>query len=505
MFAANAALRLPLDPVSLSYVMALRGIRPRLPLEEFIYGEIGCGTAERLILLAACNPEGTFFGFDPDLDKLGKAAEKAEAFKVTNVTFAQASAPALKEAVDGGVIGAKCFDYLVYNEPGNAARENLASLHDCMTALLRDNGVFAYRYRSYDESQADTLLFQSLTRHILAEQPTGGEALAKDWRSLCALYLAAHPTEALAFDKAIGEGKGFDWLKSQVPADTKTSRTLQVGQGFAGRDFTLLGSATTTANYMELSTPEIAHAPLEARRSHPLYEAMKDLAMGAVERIDVWAREPLNRTDNLITLFGGFTFGTTESPERIARTVTFQGKSVSFMGPLYDSILSLASVMPVTMGDLVHHETLAGVDQATILSSIQLLVACGVLQPMRASFEAGVDMDNPKLVGSYNKSLSRETLDLQDYAFASAIIGRPLVFSGINSLILQALDKGGLNNIASLLSDELMRLSDHPYLRPLQLSEPSKAVEEALRQIETAFHQSMTRWFSLGIIHSENA
>src|SRR5262245_9435441 len=107
MFAVGSALRLPLDPVSLSYVMALRGTRPRLPNEPFAYGELGCGAAERLILFAACNPEGTFFGFDPDIALLCQAAETAEKLNLRNITFSQASVSDLKDALSKGVIGEK--------------------------------------------------------------------------------------------------------------------------------------------------------------------------------------------------------------------------------------------------------------------------------------------------------------------------------------------------------------------------------------------------------------
>jgi ubiquinone/menaquinone biosynthesis C-methylase UbiE len=504
MFAASASLRIPFDPVTLSYVLALRGVRPRLPNETFTYAELGCGSAERLMLLAACNPEGTFFGFDPSIELLNKAAATAEAYGITNLTFAQASARALKDAVDGGVIKGKSFDYLVFNEIGNPAAEDVAALNECARVLLGDNGIFAYRYRIYDEVNADELLFQSLTQQMLADPGNTSEDFAKEWRALCQLYFSAYPQQSDAFDAALRDGKGMNWLKEKAGSSTKPSKALSVAQAFSGRDMTFLGSGTITNNYMELSVPEAAHLALAARRQLPVYEALKDLAMHNVERIDIWGREPLQRLDNLVTLFGGFTFGATETPERIARTMTFQGKSISFVGPLYDSILSLATVMPVTIGDLVHHESLAGVDAVTILNTIQLLVACNVLQPMRSSFGGGIDMDNPKLVGTYNESLRKAQLDFQDYVFASTVVGRPITFSGMNALVLQALDKGGTSNIGMLLSDELIRLSQHPYLRPLNLNQPERAVDEAVRQIENVFHQSMVRWFSLGIINNQN-
>ncbi len=505
MFTGGSRLRLPLDPVSLSYVMALRGVRARLPGEPFAYGELNCGTAERLILLAACNPEGTFFGFDPDLNVLASAAELTEKLGLTNITFSEASVDALRQAVETGIIGKKCFDYLVYDSPGNPAQENVENLKIAVRDLLRDNGIFALRYRLYDSDDSARLLWEDLTGKFIAEQKSPSETLAAEWRQLSTLYLAARPELAGAFDQALAEGKGFSWLQAQVPAETGPSRTQAVSNSFSGRDFAFLGSANIAGNYMELCVPEAAHAALTARRLHPLYESIKDLAMQSPERIDLWAHEPLARSDNLVTLFGGFTFGTTEPPERIARTVVFQGRSFSFAGPLYDGILSLATVMPVTMGDLVHHENLQGIDPLTILNSVQLLVACGLLQPMRASFDGGVDMANPKLLGSYNQSLRESELDLKEYAFASSVTGRPIFFSGMNTLVLQALDQGGLEELGVLVGTQLIRLSQHPHLRPLNLGQPERALSEAVRQIETVFNQSYVRWFSLGILSTEKA
>lgn len=503
MFAASSVLRLPFDPITLSYVMALRGVKPRLPGEGFTYAELGCGTGERIVLFAACNPEGVFFGFDTSIDKLNIAAQAAEELGVKNITFSQASASDLKEAVDGGIIASKSFDYLIYNEPDNQQHEVVATLGELAKSLLRENGVFAYRYATYDAQNADELLFRSMTRHILAEQPDKGEVLAKEWRALCDSYFAKHPAKAQEFDKALAEGKGFQWLRTASEGDTSTSKTLQVSQIFSGRDLTYLGSANLPANYMELSAPEASHKALEAKRLHPLYESLKDLATGTTQRIDLWGREKLQRTDNLVSLFDAFTFGVTEPAEQVARTATFQGKTISFTGPLYDGVISMASIMPVTIGDLVHNDRLSEVDAVTILNTVQLLVACGILSPMRASFEGGIDLSNPKLVGSYNQSLRRINAEMQDYAFASTVTGRPVFFSGLGTLVIQNLDKGGMEGIASFMCDDLMRLSKHPFLQPLNLGNPQRAAEEAYNQIEIMFQQSMVRWFSLGVIDTQ--
>jgi hypothetical protein len=107
------------------------------------------------------------------------------------------------------------------------------------------------------------------------------------------------------------------------------------------------------------------------------------------------------------------------------------------------------------------------------------------------------------LVGSYNQSLRDTTIDLQDYAFASVVTGRPIFFSAMNTLVAKTLDQGGLQKIAMLMRDELMQRAQHPYLKPLGLDHPDKALEESLRQIENVFHQSMVRWFSLGLMRNQ--
>jgi hypothetical protein len=114
-------------------------------------------------------------------------------------------------------------------------------------------------------------------------------------------------------------------------------------------------------------------------------------------------------------------------------------------------------------------------------------------------------MSNPKLVGSYNQSLRRDFLDLGDYAFASSVAGRPIILPAVSTLVLQALDRGGMEGIAVSLAGELMRLAQHPALAPLNLADPQRALNESVQQIETAFHESMMRWFSLGLLRSEAA
>ena len=93
--------------------------------------------------------------------------------------------------------------------------------------------------------------------------------------------------------------------------------------------------------------------------------------------------------------------------------------------------------------------------------------------------------------------------EIQDYAFASVVTGRPVFFSGLSTLVIQNLDKGGMEGIAGFMCDDLLRLANHPHLQPLNLNNTQRAAEEAYNQIEIVFQQSMVRWFSLGVIDTQ--
>src|SRR5580698_10388743 len=78
---------LDFSPAPLSYVAALRGIRPRLPGDRFMYAEVISSDPARLICLAASNPEGQFYGLITSAADKAKAEKLAQMREVGNVAF----------------------------------------------------------------------------------------------------------------------------------------------------------------------------------------------------------------------------------------------------------------------------------------------------------------------------------------------------------------------------------------------------------------------------------
>ncbi len=65
------------SPAPLSYMAALRGIKPRAAGSSFSYAVVNCTTPNLLMALAASNPEGQFYGFMSDVETCREAAHES--------------------------------------------------------------------------------------------------------------------------------------------------------------------------------------------------------------------------------------------------------------------------------------------------------------------------------------------------------------------------------------------------------------------------------------------
>src|ERR1700722_18558646 len=79
------------NPIQLSYVAALRGIHPRQPEDKFNYAILDCRDTNRLICLAASNPEGRFCGFVKEESVAKQAQNLAKERTVNNVMIVSTS------------------------------------------------------------------------------------------------------------------------------------------------------------------------------------------------------------------------------------------------------------------------------------------------------------------------------------------------------------------------------------------------------------------------------
>lgn len=485
-----------LDPVSLNYVAALRGLCPRKPGCSFTYAFLNPPDPDCLIGMAAGNPEGRFFGILSDKGRIAAANEQAQWRQTGNITFLTGtSAPlTLPESLPP-------LDYCVWDERrealDSAAREPLFT---CAEKALKPGGLLVGLYSACHDT-GETLRF--LIREFEPEM-NKNEALEllDDLRSLGDHFFAENPAflEELERTRAGHDSEAF--FKFCRDSGAAKSGTFDVMAGLLPRHFAFAGDAAISANYMDLSVPESAHAILESCRDHLLYEPIKDFAMNRHTRHDIWCRLPAEQSTNPADLFGFFTFGILQAREEIPETVHVSGKPFDLRPPLMKNMIDLMTSLPMSIGDFLQHPLGAGVKPGEAIGAIQLLVAIGIARPMREHHQSqgSIELARLKWATPYNRYLNETPITTPRVLLASEVVGGTINVPARDALVIQALNRVGLAHTPGAVLMELQRLANDPAVAAtiMDLAEPTEALAEEMT--EDVIRRSMIQWYAYGLL-----
>ncbi len=133
------------SPVSLRYIAALRGNKPKRTGTAFAYADAACSAPANLICLAASNPEGRFYGFVADETVRRAAEEQATHRGVFNTVFLVGTPSQMLARLAGGSSLPPMLDYLCCDESLSAlpAGERTA-LFDLAQKRLNPRRTFRY-------------------------------------------------------------------------------------------------------------------------------------------------------------------------------------------------------------------------------------------------------------------------------------------------------------------------------------------------------------------------
>ena len=485
------------DPVTLSYVTAIRGCRPRLPGETFLYATFGLDDAATFCALAASNPEGQFIGFARKEADAIKAAEAAADFGIENANFDAATPQDLSGQLKTKKFALPKLDYLVCLDPketeAKGAEKTLAAIAG---ETIDEGGILALRY-TVAEGGVEAILHGLLTEIKNA----GGDSLKalKDLETYGAAALKKAASVKKVVDAAL---KSNDAEKAFALAGTET-RTHHYAAALRAAGFTYLGQANLKANYLEMSAPKATHQALLAQRGKPYYETAKDVATGTLERTDVWIKEPAPRIDNLVTLFGGFTFGIRRAANDVPDRIETAGEPLPISGELYRKIITHLADMPSTIGDLMTHDNMSHENAIDTLAAVQILAAGGILDVMRAPYSGSSgNLQMPKLAGGYNQVLRRAKLGKDGFIFSSPMLGRPWVMPVLEATLVKEIDRVGFGELASSFADLLPKIKADPRLSKWKLEKEEGRLEASIVLIDQLCQNNLVYWFAYGVFES---
>jgi hypothetical protein len=489
------------SPISLRYVAALRGNKPKPAGKDFIYAEAACANPERLVCLAASNPEGRFYGFVAN-DVARRAAEdQATQRGIFNVVFLVGSPSQVLARITNGSSLPPMLDYLCCDESLMELEPlERAALFDLAQKRLNPGGLFATSYKAYPENGgALNFLIHELAPEMNAEQQQ--EFLAEIKR-LGVTYLAKNPGLAAKLNEAIVKGtpSSFFSLFDKMPTASGTFDTL-VAMRSRGMEYA--GDLALSSNYVDFAVPAEAQALVIGCRTHVLYEPIKDLALDRTVRSDIWVKPPAEKSLQPSQLFGGFAYGITLTREQIPALFTTHGKAIDLSGPLYTKLIDLMAVMPIGLGDFMSHPSGKDENAEKALEAIQILVACGIAAPMRGLRAPGnhASIAQPRLVGSFNRYLDKTDITDKEVWFASQVMGCGVSLSARDAFVMQALNRAGLSNSVSALMPELRRIAPTGAAMPvMQTSEPTTEIAQSL--IREVVGQSLTQWYAYALLEA---
>ncbi|MDR3423571.1 MAG: methyltransferase regulatory domain-containing protein [Alphaproteobacteria bacterium] len=489
------------SPISLRYIAALRGNKPKKTGAEFTYADLVCAAPEKLICLAASNPEGRFYGFVAD-DTARRAAENIATQRGTfNIIFMTGSPSEALARLDNGSSLPPMLDYLCCDESAAVlSTDERKALFTLAQKRLNPGGLFVTSYRAYDrEDGALRFLVQELTPEMNAAQK---QEFLSEIKQLGARYLARRPDLADALDKAIADKnpQAFFALFDGASAVSTTFNTLVAARTHG---LSYAGDATLVSNYVELAVPAQAQDLVVSCRAHPLYEPIKDLALDRAARSDIWIKEPVSTSASAAELFGGFAYGLVVPAEQVPPAFAAQGKVIDLSGELYAKIISLMSITPLGVGDILAHPAGQGEKPEKILEALQVLVACGFAIPMRGAMTLTnkSNINQPRLVGSFNRFLDRTALSDQDVLFASQVVGCGVALSARDAFVIQAVNRGGLDNSVSALMPELRRIANtQTSLSIIRAEEPTAEIAHSL--ILDIVGKSLPQWYAYALLEA---
>lgn len=489
------------SPVSLKYVAALRGNKPKKSGEEFAYAAMRCTSPELLVCLAASNPEGRFYGFVAN-ETEREAAEKAALSRGTfNVIFQVGSPQDVLEQIEQGASLPPMLDYLCYDESvAPAAQEQREVLFNLAQKRLNPGGLLVVTYNV--STLADGVLrflVQELAPEMTAEQK---KVFLKEIKKLGSLYLEKNPGVADTLDKAIATDSPRDFF-SLFDGETASSKTFDTMVLAGARGFAYGGDANLESNFVELVVPHEAQDLIVSCRELLLYEPIKDFALNRSMRADIWVQSPRETSINPVELFGGFAYGLKQKRELVPPAFAAKGKMIDLSSPVYDKVLNLMALMPIGVGDVMAHETGAGEDPLKILEAFQILVACGFAMPMRG-VQSELNMSNlahPRLVGGFNRYLDKATLSDEDILFASQVAGCGIYYSAREAFVIQALNRVGLVESPKALFPELKRIENTPAAVTI-LNNDLLTDEFAHRMVIDIVGHSLSDWYALAVMEA---
>lgn len=368
-------------PSHLNVVCALNGYEPPTLSNSFVYCELGCGRGLTANVLAAANPQATFYAADFKPSHIAEAACLAAKAELSNLTLLENS---FEELACGQVAGLPQFDYIsMHGVYSWVSPENRQHILNFIQRYLKPGGAVFVSYNAMPGWAAALPLQRLLVEFGAAfpdssvKQLQGGAKLVERLIIGRAGYINDNPAIQPKLE-------GLKTSSPQYLAHEYMHRQWQpLYHADVARDLALVkmefaGSATLPMAYSNLYLSATHKEAMDTFGSSMMRETLKDYVLNSVFRRDVFIRglrkmSPARHAEVLSEI--GVTLLVPRSRLNLELKTpigTFNG-----MPKLYEAICDALAIRPHRLGELVLLPSLQGQGILNIMQAIVLLSSSG--------------------------------------------------------------------------------------------------------------------------------
>lgn len=430
-----------LAPSYLQFVLsATAGVRtPRLD-RPFTYCELACGQGFGTALLAAANPNGTFWGLDFNAAQISNARRLAAEAGLTNVQFLDQS---FEESVNAPIGTFPQFDFItlhgIYSWINPENRDFIARF---LGDRLKPGGIVYVSYNCLPgwstAAPLQRLMREHANRHPDRSdlQAKAALAFAEQLRVGGARFFTTNPSLAPRMEKMPELNSNY-LAHEYLNGHWHPLYHLDVARELDPARLTYACSATITENMAALTLPTELQELGEQTRDRAWLETIRDFAANRQFRRDIFMRGVSEMPSReLMAMLGHL---------RIALINPAYDQEFKLQGPLgevagqkalYQPLLEALSIQTQTVGTLAQLPAFADKPFAMLLQALQLLIHTNVVLPLPYELK-GKSAD---VARAFNRAITSRLRVGETYNFlASAAAGTGIAASYAEQMACLAL------------------------------------------------------------------
>ena len=425
-----------LAPIEIGFNLLNRGFFPP-SLGQFTYCELGCGQGFTTNVLAAANPQGEFWGIDFNPTHVAEAQRLADAAKLSNIRFLdQSFAEFLKTQTPK-------FDFITLHGVYSWINaDNRQVIVDILRQKLKVGGAVYISYNAlpgWSTVQPMRDLMAKYTEGIdnsSLQRVNKGMTFAHQLHQLQGKYFTENPS--VIHDLQALEHSSYNYLAHEYfNHDFCPLYHVDVAQQLSAAKLTFATSADADAQFQDLALDKQQSEFLATLDKPALCETTRDFFLNTRFRRDIFLRGPIR----LSALEQGeylskMRFALIIDPDTIDKEPELAGQPIPLKQEIVQPIVAALADRPQTLRALIQQPSLARLDFASVLQTLNLLVAtCAVVPALPQDHE---DERHQAIAGLNTEILKRSRFGADTQVLASPMTGSGIEISRPEQLFLLA-------------------------------------------------------------------